>query len=131
MGQWPSSSAAPSAGPWQCHLLASSYMGAVSGGWLCAGCPAQSRCSVRLRALVESALTLLCWECRGPGVLQDKWGGGTRVPRGRSDLGTVSVAFEQKAWMKRPFLSESVQPPALARDVWPPCFSPLNGSPVL
>lgn len=57
---------------------------------------------MRLRALVESALTLLCWECRGPGILQDKWGGGTRVPRGRSDLSTLSVAFEQKAWMKRP-----------------------------
>ena len=56
---------------------------------------------MRLRALVESALTLLCWECRGPGAPQDKWGGGTRVPRGGGDLGALSVAFEQKAWMEQ------------------------------
>ncbi|KAB1253319.1 hypothetical protein Cadr_000003697 [Camelus dromedarius] len=85
---WPSrSSVGPRAGPWQCHLLGSWYMGTIL---------AHSRCFVRLCALVEFAPTLLCWEVRG---LRD---GGIRVPRRRSDLGTLSVAFGLKAWVKQP-----------------------------
>lgn len=77
--------------------------------------------------------TCPCWVCpdpavleaRGPGVPEDKWGGGTGVPQGGSCL-----ACGLNAWMKQP-LPEAISAAQLSPKMLASRSSPLSGSPVL
>lgn len=60
------------------------------------GCPAHSRCLVKLLTLTQCAPIPLHLECRGPGVPEDTQGGSGQSPAEHRGSGPGSMAFGQK-----------------------------------